>query len=81
MFIDIKSIQNKLKHSRVNLIETTTATTSITTKMTTAVKSTTSSMTPTTQMKTLTSTMRSKKLFIHENSRTMLYINRHEILT
>ena len=59
IFIDINSVQNKLKHSRVNLIETTTAittTTRITTKMTTAVPTTISSTTPTTQMKTITST-------------------------
>ena len=50
IFIDMNSSNNKLKHSRVNLIETTTAiitTTSITTKMTTAVPSTTSATNPT----------------------------------
>ena len=59
IFIDMNSTNNKLKHSRVNLIETTTAiitTTSITTKMTTAVPSTTSATIPTTQMKTTSTT-------------------------
>ena len=59
IFIDMNSSNNKLKHSRVNLIETTTAiitTTSITTKMTTAVPSTTSATIPTTQMKTTSTT-------------------------